>query len=417
MNLSDLKDAPFNPRIQTEESRAGLKASLHEFGDISGIVWNERNGFLVSGHQRLAALKDEYGDLLHLETNTDTPFLYIEGDEPGKPEAFFDLRIVDWDEAKHKAALVAANAETIQGSWTPDLKPLLAEIKAFELPHLEPLRFAELNPIFSDESDKPGIEEDEAPEPPSDPISRLGDIWILGDHRVLCGDSIPAENISNLMDGLAPGWLCADPPYGINVVPKSGKIGGDVLAKNKSYPPIHGDEKPYDPSQLLSFKCPKLIWGANYFCSRMPQGQWIVWDKGRPEGTTFSDCELAWTDGAGTAVNAFRVVWHGMIREGESGERHHPTQKPVKLLGKLIEAYAGDGIILDPFLGSGTTLIAAEQLGRRCFGIEIEPKYIDVICQRWANLTSRDPIRESDGAKFSELTTEIASADTEHGNG
>ena len=239
--------------------------------------------------------------------------------------------------------------------------------------------------------------EDEIPEPPADPITKPGDLWLLGDHRLLCGDSTKAEDVDRLMAGAKADLCFTDPPYGVSVVPSSGKIGGGKLAKNRTYHPVHGDDVPFSADHLWSMASSFVIWGANYFPSGLPhRGQWVVWDKGRPEGTTFSDAELAWTDGDGVAVKMYRCVWNGMTRQGESGERYHPTQKPIKLTADVLGDFAGT-LVVDPYLGSGTTLIAAEQLGRKCYGMEISPAYCDVIVKRWETLTGKKAIRQTIG--------------------
>jgi DNA modification methylase len=107
-----------------------------------------------------------------------------------------------------------------------------------------------------------------------------------------------------------------------------------------------------------------------------------VWDKNRPDGATFSECERAWTNGKGIAIKKYKCTWDGFHREGESGARFHPTQKPVKLTQDILSDFGGD-IVIDPYCGSGTTLIACENLKRRCFGIEISPDYVAVCLQRF----------------------------------
>jgi site-specific DNA-methyltransferase (adenine-specific)/modification methylase len=204
----------------------------------------------------------------------------------------------------------------------------------------------------------------------------------------MCGDSTSAEDVAALLGGEKVALLCADPPYGISVVGKDGQIGGGGVAAPGTYEPVIGDDEPFDPSFLLDIEAgTRVIWGANYFASSLPdQGAWLVWDKARPEGMTFSEAELAWTDAPGVAVKVHRCVWNGMIREGESEKRVHPTQKPIKVIAEVIERFASHGqIVLDPFLGSGTTLIAAAKLGRVCYGLELMPAYCDVIRKRWGD--------------------------------
>lgn len=244
-----------------------------------------------------------------------------------------------------------------------------------------------------------------AGEVPEEPQTRLGDVWLCGEHRVVCGDSTTVEALDAAVNGGVVAMVFADPPYGISVVGNSGNIGGDTdNAKAGNYAPVVGDDEPFDPRWILAAfpdTC-VLLWGANYYHHTLPEGgRWIVWDKNRPEGTTFSDCELAWVSEKGVAIKKYKCTWDGFHREGESGARVHPTQKPVLLCANVIKDFARDsGAVADPFLGSGTTLIAAEQLGRIAYGIELEPRYVDVAVRRWAQATGQVPTLEADGTEF-----------------
>jgi len=241
-------------------------------------------------------------------------------------------------------------------------------------------------------------DEDDVPEAPEEPITKLGDVWILGEHRVMCGDSTSKEAVEILMDGEKADLLFTDPPYGISVVSKKGNIGKGVLAKEGKYREVIGDDTYFDPTYLLSIGNKQIIWGANYFHDKLPLGtSWIVWDKDRPTGTTFSDCELAWTNKKGVAIKKYKCTWNGMVREGESGKRVHPTQKPLKITVEvLIDFSENKDLILDLFLGSGSTLIAAEKTNRKCYGMELDPKYCDVIVKRWEDFTGKKATREID---------------------
>ncbi len=301
------------------------------------------------------------------------------------------IRLTHLSDIQRRAYILADNKlAELGGGWDEEmLKVELEAVKESDLDHLlTGFTEEELNELLTEDKELNG-DLDEVPEAPEEPTTKLGDLWLLGDHRLLCGDSTKAEDVERLMAGAKADICFTDPPYGISVVPSSGKIGGGVLGKNRTYHPVHGDDVPFSAEHLWNMASSFVVWGANYFPSGLPhRGQWIVWDKGRPEGTTFSDAELAWTDGDGVAVKMYRCVWHGMTRQGESGERFHPTQKPVKLTTDVLNDFGGD-LVVDPYLGSGTTLIAAEQLGRKCYGIEISPAYCDVIVKRWETLTGK----------------------------
>ena len=217
----------------------------------------------------------------------------------------------------------------------------------------------------------------------------LGDLIEIGNHRLLCGDSTDSDAVARLMDGQKADMVFTDPPYGVDVVGSGGTIGGNTKnAKAGNYSKVIGDDKPYDPSHIFLFDCFIFIWGANYFLDKLPsRGQWVVWDKNRPEGTTFSDCELAWTNGDGIAIKKYKCTWDGFHREGESEKRVHPTQKPIKLCSDILNNLSKlNQIIVDLFLGSGSTMVAAHQLNRKCYGMELDPKYCQVIIDRMHKL-------------------------------
>ncbi len=217
----------------------------------------------------------------------------------------------------------------------------------------------------------------------------LGDLIEIGNHRLLCGDSTDSDAVARLMDGQKADMVFTDPPYGVDVVGSGGTIGGNTKnAKAGNYSKVIGDDKPYDPSHIFLFDCFIFIWGANYFLDKLPsRGQWVVWDKNRPEGTTFSDCELAWTNGDGIAIKKYKCTWDGFHREGESEKRVHPTQKPIKLCSDILNNLSKlNQIIVDLFLGSGSTMVAAHQLNRKCYGMELDPKYCQVIVDRMHKL-------------------------------
>lgn len=149
-----------------------------------------------------------------------------------------------------------------------------------------------------------------------------------------------------------------------------------------------------------------MIFGGNYFTDFLPPSRcWFVWDKGQPSESPFAQCELAWVSKDGT-VRIFKHLWAGLIREGDrsvEGERRvHPTQKPVGLLSDIIQHFDNVQTVLDCFGGSGSTLIACEQLNRKCRMMELDEHYCDVIIQRWQKLTGKDAIRQ-DGVKFNDL--------------
>lgn len=205
---------------------------------------------------------------------------------------------------------------------------------------------------------------------------------------IYCGDcrEIAAPSMADT--------LLSDPPYGISHPTDYAKRGRGSLAQCKDYPPVYGDSEPFDPTPWLDFDRVALF-GANYYADRLPpQSGWFVWDKLRPELLDQAAAELAWTNCV-KGVRVFRHLWNGMMRASERGSNLHPTQKPVALMEWCLSWMGGD-LVLDPFMGSGTTLVAAKQLGRRAIGIEIEERYCEIAVERLRQTVMRfeEPKRE-----------------------
>lgn len=180
--------------------------------------------------------------------------------------------------------------------------------------------------------------------------------------------------------------VLTDPPYGVAERTSRLSNGRSNATASYDWQPVAGDDEPFDPQPLLQF--PRLIlFGANHYADRLPPSPtWIVWDK--RDGTTSddnADCELAWANVGGPA-RLHRHLWRGMIKASERTERRlHPTQKPVALMAWIIAGWTKpDDTVLDPYMGSGTTLRAAKDLGRKAIGIEIEERYCEIAAKRLA---------------------------------
>ena len=269
--------------------------------------------------------------------------------------------------------------------------------------------------MLSEESENKELEdikEDEVPEvdETKEPICKLGDIWQLGNHRLMCGDSTDVNVIDRLMDGVKAKLLLTDPPYGIDVVQNKqvggdkpfgkGKAGADNIVKANQYAPIIGDDTT-DTARAnynVALTCTEnqIIFGGNYFTDFLPPSRcWIVWDK--QNTGNFADAELAWTS-FDKGVRLYHFLWNGLCREGsrevEGKTRVHPTQKPVGMLANILKDFSEENdSILDCFGGSGSTLIACEQLNRKCYMCELGPKYCDVIIERWEKLTGKKAVK------------------------
>lgn len=190
---------------------------------------------------------------------------------------------------------------------------------------------------------------------------------------------------------LEPDLVLTDPPYGVSERTDRRAKGRTNAALSNDFPPVHGDDEPFDPSHLLAYKR-LVLFGANYYAERLPRSAtWLVWDK--LDGLTTdkrlvgfddnADVELAWANVGGPArLIAHR--WKGMLKDSErADQRVHPTQKPVALMARIIDWLTSPGdLVLDPYAGAGSTLRAAKDLGRRAVGIELSEAYCEVTARR-----------------------------------
>ena len=349
--INEISSAKYNPRKITDEAMGRLTKSLAEFGNIQPITWNVRTGNVVGGHQRLKVYK-----------------------AMGKTEV--EVWAVDLDEQKEKAANIALNK--LSGEFDmPMLKDILEEIDTGDL-DMEITGFGMDEIALMMEDAHPEVTEDEVPEVPVDAITKPGDLWILGEHRVLCGDSTKEDDIKKLMDGEKADMVFTDPPYGVTNIEWDRKL----------------TQKDLDTFLSIS-NGPVCVWNATrpdifkHMLSLTPMCERIaVW---RMTSGITGKGGMFWTWQPIFVWRAREIkLWDSVEFESDSPTRtgDHPTQKPVKLICKWIEA-CDNKSIADPFCGSGTTLIAAEQLGRKCYGMEISPNYCDVIVKRWENLTGK----------------------------
>ena len=363
-----------NPRKIPQEAIDRVAASIKEFGFKQPIVV-DKDMVIIVGHTRLLAAKK-----LGYET---VPVLVASDLSPEKARAYRladnkTNEFTDWD------------FETLQEE--------LASFLSIEDFNMEDFGF---DMSFLDKNADDVLEDDFDPDTAYNEAKNnchvtLGDIWELGQHRLMCGDSTSADDVGRLMGGEVADLCVTDPPYGINIVNDKGKVGAENLAKNRKYPKVIADdstdtaEKAY---QILKDKSKKMIiWGGNYFTRFLDFSDgWIIWDKrGDMPSNNFADDEMAWCS-FHTPVRIYRQIWNGMIREGkEERERVHPTQKPVHMISSIIEDFSNqDDLVADVFGGSGTTLIACEEMERLCRMMELDPIYCQVIINRWEALTGK----------------------------
>jgi len=418
--IATLAADPKNPRKMDDSARAGLAISLETFGPLD-ITFNDDTGELVSGHQRIAALKAAGATMVWRDGDAG----YIE--HPTTHERF-PVRFVRWDETKQRMANLVANNPALQGEFTEDaltrLKSLEAETHFAEL-GLAKLA-AELEEQFrvNNEVTAGNCDPDDVPEPPAEPISKRGDLWILGEHRLFNGDSTKAEDVHLLMGGGERAVLMAtDPPY---LVDYDGTNHPQSTEREKAGKKNNVQWDKYrDPSASVEFfsnfiklaiehaliSNPALYqWHASrrqslvetaWTTNGMLLHQQIVWVKSRPILTRshfmwqHEPCFYGWIEGRPPTLRPpvsgeCSTVW--TIAGEQDGI--HPTQKPVEIFERPITYHTRPGdIVYEPFSGSGSQLIAAERLRRRCYAMELEPTFVDVAVTRWERFTGKKGVR------------------------
>jgi len=233
-----------------------------------------------------------------------------------------------------------------------------------------------------DTPDKDLGDVDEVPEPPKEPVTQLGDVWLLGKHRVMCGKSDNELSFAKLLNGNIMDAVVTDPPYGINANKQTMGNGKKDFHRGKGW-----DDKAPDVSYLLNLAPTQIIWGGNYFTDVLPPtNHWLIWYK-KIANVSFSECELAWTN-LGKQTRLLEHHWSGETKQ-------HVTMKPLPVMTWCLQYLKENAHIIDPYAGSGTTLIAAEQTNRTAYLMELDPQYVDVICKRYQQTTGTTPILEA----------------------
>lgn len=376
-NTADLIPAEYNPRKDLKPGDLEyekLKRSLEQFGYVEPVIWNKTTGRVVGGHQRLKVLIDM-----------------------GITEV--DCVVVEMDEEREKALNVALNK--ISGDWDKEkLALLIADLQGADfdvsLTGFEP---AEIDDLFKD-SVKGKVKDDdfdveaELKEPT---ISQLGDVWTLGRHRLICGDSTKPETLETLMNGKKANLVITDPPYNVNYEGSAGKIKNDNMANDAFYhflldAFINTELVMDDEASIYVFHADTE--GLNFRRAFADAGFYLsgccIWKKqslvlGRsPYQWQHEPCLFGWKKQGKHAWYAGRketTIWE-FDKPKKNGD--HPTMKPIPLLAYPIQnSSLSNSIVLDPFGGSGSTLIASEQTDRICYTVELDEKYCDVIVKRY----------------------------------
>ena len=382
LNLKDLKPYEKNPR-KNDEAVKYVKESIKQFGFKVPIVV-DKNNIIIAGHTRYKASK-ELGLIK-------VPCIIAD----------------DLTEEQVKAFRLADNKVSEKAEWDLDLlNDELFELKELDF-DMDVLGFENVD--FNDEEQKE-IVEDDVPELPKEAITKYGDIWQLGEHRLMCGDSTKEEDVAKLMDGNSVDMLLTDPPYGIdyssknsflNAIDKGNRIQKDIINDNIE------DYKEFFSKVFENIKnyfneyntCYVFLLGKELHNLRLAfdeQGyhwnDYLVWVKNNHVlGRNDYNCKLEYIMYGWFGKHKFYGGFNTNVLEFKRPSKSdlHPTMKPLELLSKLIQDGTKEkGNVLDVFGGSGSTLIACEQLNRKCYMMELDPKYCDVIITRWETLTGK----------------------------
>ena len=370
LQIKELTPDPTNARQHDEKNLKAIQGSLNQFGQRKPIVITEA-GVIVAGNGTVEAAKR-------------LGWLEIQAVRvPG-----------DWTPEQTKAFALADNRTAELAAWSPEvLASQLVELEAagFEI---EEFGFEKIE-VAEGARD---IADDEVPES-APQRSSLGELWQLGNHRLMVGDSFSKADVDKLMDGQTADMVFSDPPYGMNLDTDYSKMGDG----GKKYDRVIDDNKQFDASFLLDYfsKCKEVfLWGADYYVETLSReypnlGSWIIWDKysderiGLLDGRFGSSFETCWSKTPHRREIARVLVKTNYTARGDEA-RVHPTQKPVELARWFFERYGKKATnVVDLFGGSGFTLIACEQLGKTAFVMELDPKYCDVIIARWETLTGQ----------------------------
>jgi DNA modification methylase len=411
-----------NPRTHSREQVAQIAASIQEYGWTNPIL-AEPDGVLLAGEGRLLAARK-----LKMK------------EVPVIPLGHLTL-------AQRRALVIADNQLALNAGWDEEM--LRIELAALhdEDYDLDLLGFEdiELQRLLEAQENAPGLtDEDAVPDVQPDPVSRPGDLWLLGNHRLICGDCTRPEVVARLLGDAKPVLMATDPPYGISLDSEWRDRAGlnGCGAAEPSYmkhrteghtnTTISSDTRAdwSEAFELVPSIQVAYVWHASVFTREVLNGlerigflypQQIIWDKGRVVLTRthyWYQHEPCWY------VRRKRAPWYGKPGSenatiwsapspkfimGGSGEEKfdHPTQKPMELMRKPLQNHTLPGeAVYEPFCGSGTTLVAAEQTGRVCYAVELDPKFVDVICRRWQHYTGREAVLDGDGRTFGEVAEE-----------
>lgn len=407
-----------NARTHTDAQVAQIAAAYDKWGYTNPVLWDEKG--IVAGHGRVLAARYLYnaGKTLRHPNGAEIP----PGTIPAK-------RCDGWSEADRKAYILADNQLALRAGWNEEILKLeLGELKdlGFDL-HLIGFEDLELQGFLAPEPTEGETDPEETPEAPAQPVTRAGDVWVLGRHRILCGDSTVATDVERVLDGAKPHLLVSDPPYGVEydanwrnerVRADGAPVAGRAIGKVENDSRADWREAwALFPGEVAFVWCASLHAhevAASLHAHDFDLRSQIIWNKSNfaiGRGDYHWKHEPAWyavKKGGKSHWQGARdqsTVWD--IAKPAKSETGHSTQKPIDCMRRPIENNSAPGdSVYDPFNGSGTTLLACEMTGRIAYAIEINPAYCDVTVSRWEKFCGKAAILEGDGRTFAEVLAE-----------
>jgi len=400
VDIDSLKPWENNPRTHSAAQIEQIRRSIREFGFTNPVLVDE-TGRLVAGHGRVLAAK--------AEGLAELPAIELNG----------------LSEAQKRALVIADNQIATNAGWDENLLRLELDTLKDDEFDLSIVGFTdeELERLLADPLEEGLTDPDDTPEPPVDPVTVLGDVWLLGKHRVMCGDSTAITDMERLVNGRPCDMWLTDPPYNVAYVGKTKdalKIENDSMSDDQFRSFLRDAFVTADTSMKAGAVF--YIWhadseGYNFRGACRDAGwkvrQCLVWKKqtlvmGRQDyHWKHEPCLYGWKDGAGHLWATDRKQTTVLEFDRPSRSTDHPTMKPVALFEyQMLNNTKGGDIILDSFGGSGTTCIAAEKNGRESRLMELDPKYCDVIVQRWQDFTGKQATLEGEARTFDEIAGE-----------
>jgi len=390
--IADLIPYIRNARTHSPAQVSLIAGSIREFGFNNPILIDRDNG-VISGHGRLLAAQQL------------------------KLSSVPTIELSHLTDAQKRAYVLADNKLAERAGWDAELLALeVGELSDLGI-DLENLGFGslELDTLMSNAA--ADDREEDTPEPPAIPVSRAGDLWQLGKHRVHCGDATSKADVARVLDGITPTLMVTDPPYGVNYEPawRNAACG----TKTKRTGTVKNDDRADWPEAWTLFPGDvAYVWHAalhagtaadNLQAAGFDIRSQVIWSKDRmvlSRGHYHWQHEPCWyavRRGGKSHWSGDRTqttLWQIPNRD-QDADTVHGTQKPVECMRRpMLNNTSPDQAVYDPFLGSGTSIIAAETAGRVCFGLELDPAYVDVIVTRWAAFTAEEPVLAETGETF-----------------